>query len=113
MLRYLVLFFFAGAFIYAVYEIDKILKLNALKHDISDSLVSGALSYDNQTMIKDLVDNKSHILIYPDNTFSVSINNTTLLAPLMGVLFIILIWCFYLHFFMAYMKRKRIVWVEV
>lgn len=31
----------------------------------------------------------------------------------MGVLFIILIWCFYLHFFMAYMKRKRIVWVEV
>lgn len=41
------------------------------------------------------------------------INNTTLLAPLMGVLFVILIWCFYLHFFMAYMKRKRIVWVEV
>jgi hypothetical protein len=35
------------------------------------------------------------------------------MIPLGVVLTIIMIWCFYLRFVMAFMKRKRMIWVEV
>ena len=35
------------------------------------------------------------------------------MVPLLVVLTVIMIWCFYLRFVMAFMKRKRLVWVEV
>ena len=41
------------------------------------------------------------------------VNNQFIMVPLMVVLSVIMIWCFYLRFVLAFMKRKRLVWVEV
>ena len=41
------------------------------------------------------------------------INNSFVMVPLLAVLTVIMIWCFYLRFVMAFMKRKKLVWVEV
>ena len=35
------------------------------------------------------------------------------MVPLFIVLMVIMTWCFYLRFVMAFMKRKRLLWVEV
>ena len=35
------------------------------------------------------------------------------MVPLFIVLIVIMIWCFYLRFVMAFIKRKRLLWVEV
>jgi hypothetical protein len=35
------------------------------------------------------------------------------MVPLFIVLTVIMIWCFYLRFVMAFIKRKRLLWVEV
>ena len=41
------------------------------------------------------------------------VQNSFIVVPLIVVLVIIIAWCFYLRFVMAFMKRKRLVWVEV
>lgn len=41
------------------------------------------------------------------------VQNSFIVVPLIVVLVIIMAWCFYLRFVMAFMKRKRLVWVEV
>lgn len=40
-------------------------------------------------------------------------NNQFIMVPLFIVLVVIMVWCFYLRFVMAFMKRKRLLWVEV
>ena len=35
------------------------------------------------------------------------------MVPLIVVLVVIMMWCFYLRFVMAYIRRKKLVWVEV
>ena len=111
LVRLFILFVFAAAFIYAVYEVDNIMKRMTLRYDVQTAINEKTLSYNNQSALEK--DDRAQVIINNDNTFSVKVNNTFLLAPLLGVLSIILIWCFYLSFVMAYMKRKRVVWVEV
>jgi ABC-type sugar transport system permease subunit len=41
------------------------------------------------------------------------VNNQFVMVPLFIVLLVIMAWCFYLRFVMAFMKRKRLLWVEV
>ena len=40
-------------------------------------------------------------------------NSTFVFIPLLIVLIVIWIWCLYLRFVMEFMKRKRLLWVEV
>lgn len=56
---------------------------------------------------------KLKLTIRDDNSLKVTINTKFLLLPLIGVLSIIFIWCFYLQFVIAYSKRKKVLWVEV
>ena len=42
-----------------------------------------------------------------------NIDNSFVILPLSFVLIIIMIWCFYLRFVISFMKRKRLLWVEV
>jgi len=42
-----------------------------------------------------------------------SVDNSFVILPLSFVLIIIMIWCFYLRFVISFMKRKRVLWVEV
>lgn len=115
-------FMVLGICIYGIYEFDKILKTNAAYQDVESGLKSGEFSYENYTATmkkaliekgEDDVDQRINITITQDNKIIVEVDNTFLLAPCLGVLFIILIWCFYLHFVLAFMKRRRLVWVEV
>lgn len=47
------------------------------------------------------------------NVGSYEVNNQFVMVPLFIVLIVIMIWCFYLRFVMAFIKRKRLLWVEV
>jgi hypothetical protein len=41
------------------------------------------------------------------------VDNMYVILPLTFVLAVIMIWCFYLNVVTNYMRRKRILWVEV
>jgi hypothetical protein len=41
------------------------------------------------------------------------VNSEFVMVPLIVVLTLITIWFFYLRFFISFMKRKKLVWVEV
>ena len=111
LVRLFILYILAAMFIYAIYEVDHVLKAWTLHEDVQNALDQKLINYYNQSALEK--DERSQVSIHSDNTFTIKVNNTFLLAPLLGVLSIILIWCFYLSFVMAYMKRKRVVWIEV
>ena len=48
-----------------------------------------------------------------ENANLYTVNSTYVFIPLLIVLFIIFFWCLYLRFVMEFMKRKRLLWVEV
>ena len=41
------------------------------------------------------------------------IDNSYVIIPLTFVLVVIMIWCFYLNVLVNFMRRKKILWVEV
>lgn len=41
------------------------------------------------------------------------VDSSFVMVPLFVVLTVIMFWCIYLRFVMAFMKRKRLLWVEV
>ena len=45
--------------------------------------------------------------------FSTGVQNRFIMVPLIVVLTMIMIWFFYLRFVISYLKRKKLVWVEV
>ena len=53
------------------------------------------------------------ITVNKNGEIEVSIHNKFILVPLMGVLIILILWCIYLRSTFAFMKRKRLLWVEV
>jgi len=42
-----------------------------------------------------------------------NVDNMFVILPLSFVLIIIMVWCFYLRFVVNFMKRRRLLWVEV
>lgn len=84
--RQLIIYIFISGFIYGVFEIDHYLKK---KHKIDDLKAKNI------------------------DSSGTTVDNSFVIVPLIVVLTIIMIWCFYLRFVMAFMKRKRLVWVEV
>ena len=111
LVRLFILYIFVAVIIYALYEVDYVLKSWTLQDDVQKAISSKVIDYYNQSALEK--NERLQVKIHPDNTFTIEVNNSFLLFPLLGVLTIILIWCFYLSFVMAYMKRKRVVWVEV
>jgi hypothetical protein len=46
-------------------------------------------------------------------TYTQGVSNEFVMVPLIVVLTLITVWFFYLRFFISFMKRKKLVWVEV
>lgn len=99
MFRLLVVFVMFSGVIYGVYFVDKYLKnLDYIQNEAKRMEAEGQPYY----KIKEF-----------ENTTETFVDNSFVILPLSFVLIIIMIWCFYLRFVISFMKRKRIVWVEV
>ena len=48
-----------------------------------------------------------------ENLDMYKVDSSFVMVPLFVVLTVIMLWCIYLRFVMAFMKRKRLLWVEV
>ena len=48
-----------------------------------------------------------------ENSEMYKVDSSFVMVPLFVVLTVIMFWCIYLRFVMAFMKRKRLLWVEV
>ena len=48
-----------------------------------------------------------------ENSDMYKVDSSFVMVPLFVVLTVIMLWCIYLRFVMAFMKRKRLLWVEV
>jgi Zn-dependent protease with chaperone function len=92
--------------IYGVYEIDRFLKKRQLQKEINSGLQfdNSMSELQKQEMLKDYE---------KKNQEDYEVNNQFVMVPLFIVLIVIMSWCFYLRFVMAFMKRKRLLWVEV
>ena len=93
MIRLLFMFLLFSGAIYGIFFIDRYLKGIHLREEERARL--GAAM--NMTL----------------ETATNRVDNTFVMVPLAVVLTIIMSWCFYLRFVMAFMRRKRLVWVEV
>lgn len=100
-IRLMVIFVALLGFIYGIFEIDRYLKnQDYIKNKVAELQQEGG----SISEINKLLSNENKT-VYIDNSF--------VILPLIFVLLIIMAWCFYLRFVMAFMKRKRLVWVEV
>ena len=87
-----------GAVIYGIYYLDHYLK--------------GLYIRDNENATKIANGEPDEALITMDDALNI-VENSFVVVPLIVVLVIIMFWCFYLKFVMAFIRRKRLVWVEV
>lgn len=90
-----------GVLIYLVYLLDKKLKNDQYIKDETNNMnlndTSSAYITEFQRRCKDRI----------------CINNDYVLFPMTFVLVVIMIWCFYLKVVINFMRRKRLLWVEV
>ena len=97
--KYLIFFcFFTGA-IYGIYVIDRYLKQDYHEMAYDESLNQVGLTEDE---IEDI-----------HETFQAGVQSQFIMVPLIVVLTMIMIWFFYLRFVISFLKRKKLVWVEV
>ena len=96
-LRMSAMFALFGGMIYGIYYLDLYLKAVDKRDAINQEKTESGSSDE---------------LITTDEAINL-VNNTFIVVPLIVVLVVIMAWCFYLRFIMAFMRRKRIVWVEV
>lgn len=94
-MKLLTMYILFGAMIYGIAQIDNLLKVISTKQDMREEMKKNSGSIDSEAIDE------------------LKVNNSFVMIPLGVVLTIIMIWCFYLRFVMAFMKRKRMIWVEV
>lgn len=86
--------------IYAIYVLDKFLKTSdAEKNYKMVQKTPQALPEEEKSEIEKL--------------YLEGVKNEFVMVPLGVVLTLITLWFFYLRFFISFMKRKKLVWVEV
>lgn len=95
------LFAIFGVFIYLIFILDRFLKNERY---ISDKVSEMQQNNTVISVVTEFVE-QSKNRIY--------INNDYVLFPMTFVLVVIMIWCFYLRVVINFMRRKRLLWVEV
>lgn len=96
---YLIRFVVVNCLIYGVFILDKYLKSLDAKRDYENSLKNPKMPASEKQMI--------------DKIYNEGVDNVFIMVPLIVVLTLITAWFFYLRFFISFMKRKKVVWVEV
>lgn len=104
LMRLLMMLFAIAGVIYGVYEIDHYLKLEYTRELINDKIEFVNNNKNKTEQIKEYE---------LENADDYEVNSTFVFIPLLIVLIVIWIWCLYLRFVMEFMKRKRLLWVEV
>lgn len=97
MLKLFLMFLAFSASIYGIFFIDRYLKGVHIHSEMVEENAAKGLQPLNVTV----------------ESVTKKVENSFVMVPLAVVLTVIMIWCFYLRFVMAFMRRKRLVWVEV